>query len=397
MIGRRPFLRKCLSFVGGTSALASAPGIQLVAQATASRLAPFRIAVYEGGTTERHNRYMRAVVESLLDIEWITIPSEVVANEILGKQISLSRLWDILSFEQGPLLRFPRDAFYQSECGDSESLDRLLSRLERRNDIDLIIAFGDGVETLISENPQSTPVLAVGVSEHAAGKIFAAESDGADASAPQLNNYIHIDSDAPERSIRLFHNLVGFTRLGVLHGKVSSDEHAVEDLRLRAMSEAIGIDMTHCFLSPTVNCRDENAEFVKCCESLAPNVDAIYIKPQRGFNDVTVPELVSICKQNKVATFCSANEAFVKAGLLMSTIGHGMYRRAGWMVTQQLVKILNARPAEALSRDVNDNVDLAINIRTANQIGVYLPAHVIAAADEIYDDLNFDTQYFIEY
>ena len=79
----------------------------------------------------------------------------------------------------------------------------------------------------------------------------------------------------------------------------------------------------------------------------------------------------------------------------MSTVGHNVYRRAGWMIAQQMVKILNVKPVRIMTQDQGDDISIAINIRTAKRIGVYLPAHVIAAADEIYDD--FDTELDYDY
>jgi ABC-type uncharacterized transport system substrate-binding protein len=203
-----------------------------------------------------------------------------------------------------------------------------------------------------------------------------------------------MSSEKAERNIKLFHDLVNFSRLGVIHGRVAEPKRRLEDDRLRPISESIGIDITHCFLSNDLDCGLDNSEFIKCCESLATKVDALYIKSQPGFNASTLPTLLDICNSHNVATFSPVSEAHVKSGLLMSTIGRGAYKRAGWGVTQQIVKILSDRPVELLSRDAGDDIDIAINIHTANQIGVYLPAHVIAAADEIYDQAHPD--YFFD-
>ncbi len=113
---------------------------------------------------------------------------------------------------------------------------------------------------------------------------------------------------------------------------------------------------------------------------------ALYIVIQNGVNDKTLPKLVSIANKYRVPTFSQQGSEEVSKGVLMR---HIPAKAASVLSVRSrrspVAKILQWRQTAQINQVRNGTI--AINLKTAEIIGLYLSADILAAADEIYREI----------
>jgi putative ABC transport system substrate-binding protein len=94
-----------------------------------------------------------------------------------------------------------------------------------------------------------------------------------------------------------------------------------------------------------------------------------------------VPRLASLAIQSRLPNICGLGGQFVRQGGLMSYSAN--WFEAGRRAAHQVARILNgAHPAD-LPIDQTTGFALAINLKTARQLGLTIPGPLLARADEV--------------
>jgi ABC-type uncharacterized transport system substrate-binding protein len=191
-----------------------------------------------------------------------------------------------------------------------------------------------------------------------------------------------------ERQVRLFHDIIGFKSLGVAYeDSVYGRNYAALDL-IEKVAQERGFDVVTCFTQSDIPDQDKADESVlKCFEDLARKVDAIYVTVQRGVNPKTIPQLVRIAHENRIPTFSQADSKGVRSGFLLS-ISRGGFKPVGLFQAATIAKIFNGAKPRQLNQVYEEARRIAINLKTAGIVGVYLQSDVLAAADEIYREIE---------
>ena len=130
------------------------------------------------------------------------------------------------------------------------------------------------------------------------------------------------------------------------------------------------------------------ASVVKCFEELAPQVDAFYVVIQNGVNDNTLPKLVSIANKHRIPTFSQQGSDEVRKGILLSISREGGFGPVGRFLAISMAKIFNGAKPRQINQVFEEGPAIAINLKTAEMIGLYLSAEILAAADEMYREIN---------
>ena len=108
---------------------------------------------------------------------------------------------------------------------------------------------------------------------------------------------------------------------------------------------------------------------------------------QGGVNPGTIPELVRIANESRVPTFSQGGSKEVSNGVLLS-ISRPSFKPVGVFLAATVAKVLNGAKPGNLPQLYEEAPSIAINLKTAEVIGLYLYADVLAAADEIYRDIR---------
>lgn len=338
----------------------------------------WRVGYYQGGDFVNYYEYLSSTVQGLMDLGWIE------ESQIPRIEGNLGLFWEWLATKtRSDYIQFVADAYYNSNWDKAlrgKNVKDLIHRLENKKDIDLMIAMGTWAGKDLSNNRHHVNTVVMSTSDPiGSGIIKSAEDSGFD--------HIHarVDPLRYERQLRIFHDMVGFKKLGVayentLAGKTYAAIDAVEKV-----AQERGFEIIRCFTQSDISDQTMiNNSVLDCFEKLVNQVDAIYVTVQGGVNKTTIPDLVKLTQEKKIPTFSQLGSSEVKQGILLSISRKGGFKSAGRYFAAVFAQIFNgARPRE-LGQVFEEEQNFAINLKTAENIGFYLYADIIAAADEIY-------------
>ncbi len=201
----------------------------------------WRIGYLQGGPYENYSSILTAFANSLADLGWIEkgpLPK--------GRDDSETRtLWRFLSENaRSDYLEFVSDAYWSYDWkNDVREIKRekIIARLNRDKDIDLMLSLGTWAGQDLANDRHKTPTIVMSTSNAVQSGIIKSVDD---------SGYDHIHARvAPERfgrQIRMFHNCVGFKRLGIafvndLDGRSYA---AVDDVN--KVAGQLGFDVVEC-------------------------------------------------------------------------------------------------------------------------------------------------------
>ncbi len=343
----------------------------------------WHIGYLEGGPYANYQSILKAMAESLMRSGWIeskSIPDSEDESETLT-------LWNFLSTKiESDFLEFPLDAYYTSNWSDSlrsRTVEKVIERLNNSNDIDLILAFGTWAGMDLANHQHNTPVMVLSASNAIqSGIIKSVEDSGFD--------HIHawIDPKKSERQLRLFHEIIGFKRLGLAYENDLSGRSyaAVEDV-LR-LSKELNFEVIEYHLPlGSKNTAQEEIELVKGYEELAPKIDSIYITDYAGLTRNNIKKLLAPLFKHKIPMFAQTRYDLVKYGILMSA-DRANFNKDAEFYTDTFTKILNGAKPGSLTQKFESPLKIVVNLESAKKIGFRLPIDILSGAFEIYETIQ---------
>jgi len=150
------------------------------------------------------------------------------------------------------------------------------------------------------------------------------------------------------------------------------------------------IEILQCYtISDTADQNAADKSFVDCFQELTnKGADAIYVTVQGGVNANTIPIVAKDAISHKVPTFSQFGSKEVKWGLLLSISRSGDFKPAGRFFASIIAQVFNNAKPRKLNQIFEEDQKLAININTAEKLGLYLHADILAAADEFYQEIE---------
>ncbi len=339
----------------------------------------WRIAYYQGGMSSAYYPYLSATIKGLSDLGWVE-RFETPPN----KDHDTQTFWNWLSKNiQSNYIEFVADAYYNANWDSSQRAiikKNIIDRLNSKKDIDLIIAMGTWAGKDLATKEHSTPTMVMSTTDPLrAGIIASNEDSGLD------HVFARVDPGRWERQIRIFHKIIGFKKLGIAYENSNlGKSYAAIDVVEKVAKEK-GFEIVRCFTQDDIpDYEMAGASVIKCFEELAPQVDALYVIIQNGVNAKTIPKLVSIANKQRIPTFSQQGSEEVKYGFLMSIAREGGFAPVGRFLAISMAKIFNGIKPRLINQIFEEEPAIAINLKTAETIGLYLHAEVLAGADEIY-------------
>ena len=338
----------------------------------------WRIAYYQGGANENYQNYLLATIKGLMELGW-------VENQEISNFENTNETWNWLANNsKSNYIEFVKNGFYSANW-DSAYRQKLKTeitdRLNKQRDIDLVLVMGTWAGTDLANNAHSTPTLITSVSDPIQSGITKSfEDSGLD------HVFIRVDPYRYERQVRIFHNFISFKKLGIAYeNSIYGKSYAALDL-IEKVAKERGFEIVSCFtISDTNDQKKANDSVIKCFNELANNnVGAIYVTVQGGVNKDTIHELAKIANDHRIPTFSQAGSYEVKEGFFMSISRAGGYKPVGLFLAATIAKIFNGAKPRQLNQVFEEAPYIAINLKTAELIGQYLNADILAAADELY-------------
>jgi ABC-type uncharacterized transport system substrate-binding protein len=343
----------------------------------------WRVGYYEGGYDANYYNYLAATIRGLMELGWI---EKAEIPEPKGRETK--PVWDWLSkHAKSQYLQFVEDAYYTALWDkDQRSYLRtvIISRLNAKKDINLMLAMGTWAGKDLATDEHSIATMIMSTSEPVkSGIIKSVEDSGLD--------HIHarVDPLRFERQIRIFHDMIGFKRLGVAYEDSEFGRAYAAIELVETVAKERGFEVVRCYTQSDIADQGlAGQSVVNCFKDLAHNkVDAIYVTYQGGVNNKTIPELVKIANENRTPTFSQAGAEWVKNGFLMS-ISRAGFKPVGLFEAAIMAKVFNGAKARQLPQLFQEAPNIALNLKTAEIIGLYLYADMLAAADEIYNEIS---------
>ena len=232
---KKLFLRLCgLTLVA--AGLVFTPGAPAVA---ASR--PWRAAVIVGGAYNEYQAVLQGLAERLAELNLIADGGVPLPRD----DGSLASMWKWLAENAGgDRLRFVADAFYSPEWNPAlraEARNKLLERMRERGDIDLVLAFGTWAGQDVEPEKIRVPILVMSMTNAVeAGIVPSADDSGHD------NLLAFVQPDRYKRQINIFHELIGFSRLGIVYADTPAGRSHIALGEIEEAAREAGVELVRC-------------------------------------------------------------------------------------------------------------------------------------------------------
>lgn len=280
---------------------------------------------------------------------------------------------------------YPEDA-HKSPGWEPENMARLpqvASELMHRKDLDLIVGLGTAaVKALLVANTGQIPILGMGMADPvAAGVVTGISDSGVD------NFTCRIVADRWSIMFRVFHDVVGFSTLGILYQNTPEGRVYASLDDAHAMASELGFTVLEYGGLSSAETDDECRAGLEHLRK--QGMDAFFIGPLNCFdkekNDVGA--LLELINAWKIPTFARDGEDFVRAGALMGFSTWNFVPTGEFLAHQALAIFKGALPRSIAMVDRIEPT-IAINLATASKIGFEFPLDVLVVSDQIFEDTS---------
>lgn len=342
----------------------------------------WRIGYFQGGPYESYQDSLQALVRGLMELGWIRETSVPEPDNPRDTE----SLWQWLAHEaDSKYIEFVEDAYWNTNWDKRARphvRNAVLYRLNEKKDIDLMIVMGTAAGQDMANNQHDTPTLIGSTTNPITSNIIKSVEDSG-------YDHIHarVDPTRHEQQVRLFHDIIGFKRLGIVHEN-SLDGRAFGGIdSVEKVAKERGFELIRCYAEfkdlSTVQVEKNVAD---CHAKLAPRIDAIYITRHPGVTLENMPALLAPLEQYRVPSFSQGASDEVEHGVLFS-ISLAKFKYVGLFYAQTIAKIFNGHKPRDLPQLFQSPPKIAINLATAQRIHYDPPIDILGAADEIYQDI----------
>lgn len=352
---------------GVVSAFEAAPVLK-------SNHAKYRLAYYEGGQYPDYVIILKQTLRGLMDVGWIE-PAEFPD---FGKDHKKFWLW-ASDHLKSRYIEFARDGYFSSGDFDKALRGKVQKEyFKKAGTFDLVIAMGTWAGQDLANNLHKTPVMLASTSDPiGSGIIKSATDSGLD------HFHAKVDPDRYRRQVKIFHEIIGFKRLGVIYENSTEGRSyaAMEDLHRQA--KKLNFELVLCEAPFSgVDITEAERNVVTCAKNLVGKVDAVYITVHRGNTPQGFKASVTLFNDNKIPTFSQLGADEVKNGALMS-ISQAGFKSVGLFHARVAARILRGEKPRNIGQVFVSPARIALNMTTAKKIGFKPTVDILLAADEI--------------
>ncbi len=342
----------------------------------------WRVGYYEGGPYIDYQLIFAETIKALMAMGWI---EKALLPNLEGEETA--GLWKWLATEaKSNYLEFVNDGHYNAKWEDKlreKTVKKIIRRLNAKKDIDLMIAMGTWAGKDLANNQHKTKTMVVSASDAVgAGIIKSVEDSGYD------HLHAYVDPFRYQRQVRVFHDMIGFKRLGVAYeNSVDGRSYAAIDTVEKVAKER-GFEIERCFaVSDIADVDKKEKEYINCFRRLTQKADAMYITLHGGVSARSIPHLVGIANSHRIPTFSQSGSSEVKMGILASLSQAG-FKYVGQFHAETFAKVFNGAKPRDLDQIFEEPKKISINLKTAVAIGYDPPVDVLGAADEIFQEIE---------
>ena len=338
----------------------------------------FKIAIIRSGQYWQYAANFKTLLDAFIDYGWVNkIQLTEEALRTMPEMLTELRKQDYSNY-----IEFPSKSYFDFEFKEEKSKDpKFQAIIKDSKNIDLIISFGTRSGRVLSgEKALTIPVVAVQISDPLKAGIIESCNDSG-------NDFLtaRCDPDKYRRQIKVFYDVIKFKRLGLIYEDTPAGRSIAALEHIENLSKEKGFSIIR-NTKPIANGPEAPKTYLKGLEELAPQIDAMYLTIHGGLSLQNLPTVMSILNRYKVRSFSMEGPKFVKHGVLLS-ISSQERRATGEYNVQKIIRILKGAKARNLDQVFTITPMIAINLKEAMQIGYDPPVDILAASDEVYEDI----------
>lgn len=340
----------------------------------------WRIIYVEGGP---FSNYQQTLAETARGLEKLGLIDNGQVAVPEGTE-STVQMWQWLADHAGGRLKFLRDGHYSAEwdaTARGHMREAIVDRIRNRKDVDMIIAMGTWSGLDMSSEDLGVPVFSMSVTDAiTAGIVSSAEDSGKD------NVHAQLEPGRFRRQISMFHEIFHFKKLGVPFEDTPEGRNTAAMDEITQTAADLGIELV--LRSAPLDLPDANQAFRNlkdCVEDLCKEADAIYLTYTSTPME-KIPELMAPIIAAGLPSFAQAGPQLVEYGVLMS-LAQASFADIGQFEAEAIAAVVNGKKPREVNQIFEPELGLAINLKTAMSIGWNPPLEILAAVDEIYQQI----------
>ena len=337
----------------------------------------WKIAYYEGGSFIDYSLSLRGLAKGLTDLGWI---EPIIIPDFSDKD-DAQLIWEFLANNcKSNFITFSENAFWTANWKDSTRVINRRNAIEylNKNTIDLALALGAwaGQDLVNNEHTTATMVITSG-GPLRAGIIKSADDSGCE------HIFVECDPNSYKKQIELFHDIIGFERLGVMFEDSEDGRIYAHYAELEKVSQKRDFKLIVCHADEGDTKLESFENAKRSYQVLAPIVDAMWVGIHQGESVEFLPELLKPMYDFNVPTWGVLGEPAVEKGVLLS-ITHQNFDEIGRWYAENIAKIFNGAKPRELSQIFKEKNHILINTETARRIEYEIPETLLEIADKIY-------------
>lgn len=322
------------------------------------------------------------IVKGLEEMGWVSGIEDLPFKE---GQDDTREMWEWLATRDvSKYVEFVKDAHYDlKEMTDLKGVsieNQIISRLQKKKDLDLMIVTGTAAGLALSKGDHSVPTLVFSTSDPVgSGIIKSAEDSGKD------NIWAHVDQGQFRRQVQVFHDIFKFKRLGLVYedSELGRSYIAFNDIETIAGERDFQIISYH--VKEPVDLSDQQRYYEQlrgAYQKLAGEIDAMLLTVSPTKPEM-LPDLLTPFYRRRIPVFSQAGALEVQYGALMS-ITQNDYPNLQKFAAATIIDVFYGVKPRRLQQVFESTPRIILNLEVAKKIGYKPSFDILYVADEIY-------------
>lgn len=322
------------------------------------------------------------LVKGMEEAGWISGIENLPFKE--GQDDTLT-MWNWLAtHDVGKYVQFVRDARYDlKDMGDTNGIS-VITRLQRKKDIDLMIVTGTVAGIALAKSNHSVPTLIFSTSDPVgAGIIKSPDDSGRD------NVWAHVDQGQFRRQIQVFHDIFKFKKLGLVFEDTELGRNYIAYNDIKTIAKEGGFKLVSYNVKEPTDISDKWRYYWDlrgAYYELVNQVDAMLLTVS-PIESKMLSDLITPFYQHRIPVFSQAGAMEVQYGALMS-ITQNDYPNLQKFAAETIAKVFHGVKPRRLPQIFESTPRIILNLEVAKKIGYKPSFDILYVADEIYRNIK---------